>query len=64
MMFERAMQNPMKEPERSTKTPPAVLHMTTTVDEMAAELNISRPTAYALVKQTDFLLSTSGSESL
>ncbi len=53
-MFRRAIQNPMKEPELSTKTPSAVLHMTMTVDEMAAELNISRPTAYELVKQEHF----------
>jgi len=54
MMFNRAIQNPMKEQESSTKADPAVLRMTMTVDEMAAELNISRPTAYELVKQEHF----------
>lgn len=54
MMFKRAIQNSMKETEPSAKTAPAVLHMTMTVDEMAAELNISRPTAYELVKQEHF----------
>ncbi len=53
-MFKRAIQNPMKETEPSTKTAPAVLHMTMTVDEMAAELNISHPTAYELVKRGHF----------
>lgn len=53
-MFNRAMQNPMKEQEPSTKAAPVVLRMTMTVDEMAAELNISRPTAYELVKQEHF----------
>lgn len=41
-MFNRAIQNPMKEQESSTKAASAVLRMTMTVDEMAAELNISR----------------------
>ncbi len=53
-MFKRAIQNPMKEQESSTTAAPAVLRMTMTVDEMAAELNISRPTAYELVKQKHF----------
>ncbi len=53
-MFRRAIQNSMKEPELSTKAASAVLRMTMTVDEMAAELNISRPTAYELVKQEHF----------
>ena len=42
-MFNRAIQNPMKEQEPSSKAAPVVLRMTMTVDEMAAELNISRP---------------------
>lgn len=53
-MFNRAIQNPMKEQESSTKAAPVVLRMTMTVDEMAAELNISRSTAYELVKQEHF----------
>ncbi len=53
-MFRRALQNSMKEQEPSNNTTPNVLHMTMTVDEMAAELNVSRPTAYELVKQEDF----------
>lgn len=53
-MFNRAIQTPEKEQEHSTTAAPAVLHMTMTVDEMAAELNISRPTAYELVKQEHF----------
>ena len=53
-MFNRVMQNPMKEPEPSAKAAPAVPRMTITVDEIAAELNISRPTAYELVKQEQF----------
>lgn len=53
-MFHRAMQNPMQEPESSTKAAPAVPRMTMTVDEMTAELNISRPTAYELVKREHF----------
>lgn len=53
-MFNRVIQNPMQEPESSAKAAPAVPRMTMTVDEMAAELNISRPTAYELVKQERF----------
>lgn len=53
-MFKRAIQNPMKEQEPSTNAVPNVLRMTMTVDEMAAELNISRPTAYELVKREHF----------
>ena len=53
-MFNRAIQNPMKAPESSAKATSAVPRMTMTVDEMAAELNISRPTAYELVKQEYF----------
>lgn len=53
-MFNRAIQNPVQEQESSTKAAPAVLRMTMTVDEMAAELHISRPTAYDLVKQEHF----------
>lgn len=53
-MFHRAMQNPMQEPEPSAKAASAAPRMTMTVDEMAAELNISRPTAYELVKQERF----------
>lgn len=53
-MFNRAIQNPMKEQEPSSKAAPTVLRMTMTVDEMAAELYISRPTAYDLVKQEYF----------
>jgi excisionase family DNA binding protein len=53
-MFKRALQHSMKEQESSTNTAPNVLRMTMTVDEMAAELNISRPTAYELVKQEHF----------
>ena len=53
-MFSRAIQNAMQEPEPSAKAAPAVPLMTMTVDEMAAELNISRPTAYELVKQECF----------
>lgn len=51
-MFNRAIQNAMQESEPSAKAAP--LRMTLTVDEMAAELNISRPTAYELVKQEQF----------
>ncbi len=54
-MFRRALQNSMKEQELSNNMAPNVLRMTMTVDEMAAELNISRPTAYELVKQEHFL---------
>lgn len=45
--------DPMQEqqPEKKQRLFPA---MTMTVDEMAEELNISRPTAYDLVKQTGF----------
>lgn len=53
-MFKRAIPNSMKEQESPAKEVPAVLRMTMTVDEMAAELNISRPTAYELVKQEHF----------
>ena len=53
-MFNRVIQNPMQEPEPSAKAAPAALRMTLTVDEMAAELNISRPTAYELVKREHF----------
>ena len=53
-MFNQAIQNPMKVPEPSAKAAPVVPRMTMTVDEMAAELNISRPTAYELVKQELF----------
>ncbi len=53
-MFQRAIQNPMKKSEPSTKAASAVIRMTMTVDEMAAELNISRPTAYELVKREHF----------
>lgn len=51
-MFNRVIQNAMQESEPSAKAVP--LRMTMTVDEMAAELNISRPTAYELVKQEHF----------
>lgn len=53
-MFNRTIKNAMQESEPSTKAAPAVLRMTMTVDEMAADLNISRPTAYELVKQEHF----------
>lgn len=53
-MFNRAIQNAMQEPESSIKAAPVGLRMTMTVDEMAAELHISRPTAYELVKQEHF----------
>ena len=53
-MFKRVTQNPVKEPETSAAMAPAALRMTMTVEEMAAELNISRPTAYGLVKQEHF----------
>ncbi len=53
-MFKRVIQNSMKDQEPSTNAAPNVLRMTMTVDEMAAELNISRPTAYELVKQEHF----------
>ena len=53
-MFSRAIQNAMQEQEPSAKAAPAVPRMTMTVDEMAAEMNISRPTAYELVKQEHF----------
>lgn len=53
-MFKRAIQNSVKEQDSSTNAAPNVLRMTMTVDEMAAELNISRPTAYELVKQEHF----------
>ena len=50
-MFKRVTQNPLKEPETSAATAPAALRMPMTV---AADLNISRPTAYGLVKQEHF----------
>ena len=50
-MFDRINRTPVSP---ATTTPQPVVHMTLTVDEMATELNISRPTAYELVKLPDF----------
>ena len=51
-MFDRIARISL-DPE-SDKTPGLVPHMTLTVEEMAEELNVSRATAYKLVKENGF----------
>lgn len=51
-MLNRINRNPI--PAQAKTEEHAKIHMTLTVDELAEELNISRPTAYELVKLPDF----------
>ena len=53
-MYRRAMKAPAPSVQEPKIENPMIPLMTLTVDEVAKELHISRPTAYELVKQDDF----------